>query len=132
MRVVDAPSSVDSCWLFALLGLLSCVLLPPEDGEYSADLAGFTGGCKAWDPTAPDVTPADVAARHNNYRVTVADEVMAQWKVSTLRVFNTSLRIPLAHLAHPGRGDCRHWFNPSPVLEHWATVLYNTIVPPDA
>ena len=102
-----------------------------EDGEYSADLMGFTGGCKAWDPTAPDVTAEDIFARHNNYRVKIAEEVMSEYQVPILHVFNTSLRIPDAHQAHPGAGDCRHWFNPSSVLEHWATVLYNMVVPLD-
>jgi hypothetical protein len=117
--------------LISFCSFLSPSPLTLEDGEYSADLMGFTGGCKAWDPTSPGVTPSDIAARHHNYRVTIAEEVMREYQVPVLHVFNTSLRIPDAHQAHPGAGDCRHWFNPSSVLEHWATVLYNMVVPPD-
>ena len=107
------------------------VLLFLADGEYSADQHDFNGACVSYDPKDTKLSAAQHEARHTNFRVTLANKIMEEYKVPILHIFNTSLVVPEAQDAHPGNRDCRHWNHPSSVLEHWSDLLYNMIVPQD-
>jgi len=104
------------------------------DGEYDMGRRqdGTLPGCKSFDLAT--ATPEGVAAHFANFRLERANGVVEKnthggQRIPLMRVFNASLLIPDGAKQHPGDGDCRHWFSKSSVLEHWADVLYNMIVP---